>query len=107
MSDYLTVDHYINDLILQVIVSSPGQVRVDWGDGTPVQTVAATSSTPHTYAKAGNYPVTVTGHSGLRSSFAIVAGSPLPAWDATKVAENVQGPIDDLAAIGATTGKLG
>jgi hypothetical protein len=106
--DYLKVDHYMaGPLICQVIVTSPAQVRVDWGDGSPVQTVGATSSTPHTYAKAGNYRVHVTGHSGLHSGFAVVAGSPLPAWDASNVADKLQGPKDDLAAIVGTTGVVG
>jgi hypothetical protein len=30
-----------------------------------------------------------------------------PAWDAAKVAENIQKPIDDAAAIAATTSRLG
>jgi hypothetical protein len=109
--DYLSVSHSVEgvpgDLILQVIVTASGPARVDWGDSTPVETVGASSSTPHTYARAGNYRVNVTGHSGLHQSFGVVTGSPMPAWDATAVAENVQGPIDDLAAIAATTSRLG
>jgi len=108
MAEHLTVDHHMTgELICQVIVNAPARVRVDWGDGSPVQTVGAVSSTPHTYARAGNYRVNVTGPTGLHSSFAVVAGRPMPAWDATKVAEKVQGPIDDLAAIAGTTGVLG
>jgi hypothetical protein len=108
--DYLSVSHSVEgvpgDLILQVIVTASGPARVNWGDGA-TDTVAASSSTPHTYARAGNYRVNVTGHSGLHQSFGVVMGSPMPAWDATTVAENVQGPIEDAAAIAATTSKLG
>jgi hypothetical protein len=109
--DFLSVSHSVEgvpgDLILQLVVGAPGPVRVDWGDSTLVETVAASSSTPHTYSKAGSYRVNVTGHSGLHQSFGVVMGSPMPAWDATTVAENVQGPIEDAAAIAATTGRLG
>ena len=104
--DYLTVNHHITDLIVQLIVDAPAQCRVDWGDGA-TETVAATSSTPHTYAKPGNFKVTVTGGSGLRQSFSVVAGSPMPAWRAQQVADNVRAPIEDAASIAATTSRLG
>ena len=109
--DVLIVNHSVEgapgDLILQLVVTASGPVRVDWGDASAIERVAASSSTPHTYAKPGSYRVNVTGPTGLHSSFGIVMGRPMPAWDATKVAENVQGPLDDLAAIAATTSKLG
>jgi hypothetical protein len=107
--DSLYVDWSIptpGGLILQVVVSAPAQCTVAWGDGA-VETVAATSSTPHTYAKAGNYRVNVTGANGLSQSFGVTVGSPMPAWDATKVRDKLEGPVEDAAVIGRTTGRVG
>ena len=82
--------------------------KVDWGDGTAIQAVASGSPlATHTYAKAGTYKVAVKAND-TGSTQTITVGAPAyPAWDAQKVHENVQGPQEDLAAIGATTGRVG
>ena len=107
MSESLTVDHHwTSDNILQVIVSASGPVRIDWGDSTPVETVAAVSSNPHTYSKAGNYKVQVLGPTGLRHRFGVVAGRPMQAHRVTKGAEKRQELMADSIALAHTTGVL-
>jgi hypothetical protein len=134
MSESLTVSHDMGaDLILQLVVSASGPVRVSWGDGSAVETVAAVSSTPHTYSKAGGYKVQVVGPSGLSQAFSVVAGKPLkmwnaqavrdnraaprqdaaamagrmPAWRAKRVRDKRAAPLADAAAVGATTSRIG
>jgi hypothetical protein len=108
MTESLTVDHHMTaDNIVQLDVTASGPCRVDWGDASAVQTVAATSSTPHTYTNDGNFRVNVVGPNGLAQSFAVVAGKPFPMWDSRKMSEHLQGPTLDAVAIGATTSRIG
>ena len=81
--------------------------RIDWGDGTVEQRASGATSGTHDYAKAGFYKVQVKAND-TGSTQVVEAGAPAyPAWDARKVRENVAGPLEDAAAIGATTGRLG
>ena len=82
--------------------------KIDWGDGTAIeQRASGASSGTHDYAKAGFYKVKVKAND-TSSTQTITAGAPaMPAWNAEKVREARQGPQEDLAAIGATTGRLG
>lgn len=41
---------------------------VDWGDGTPTESVSTTAPSPHTYATAGTYDVTVTPDVGAKTA---------------------------------------
>jgi hypothetical protein len=107
MSEYLTVSHSVAGLTLTVDTDCQAPCRIEWGDGsTSINIAAGTSSTPHTYARDGNYKVRVYG-GGLSHSFSVVMGSPMPAWDAANVSDHRMDSIQDAAAIGATTSVLG
>jgi hypothetical protein len=64
--------------------ASPQPVRVDWGDGS-VQTLASgfTNPTTHTYAKVGNYEVSVQGNE-VRATQMVPVGDQLRAYDPDK-----------------------
>ena len=76
------VDSPVSALILRLSIANDGDSWeprfkmntgtgvVDWGDGTPTESVGATAPSPHTYATAGTYDVTVTPDEGAKTATA-------------------------------------
>jgi PKD repeat protein len=81
--------------------------RVDWGDGTPIQSVAGGSPlATHTYVKAGFYKVTVACNNSTSNQTLRVGSPAYPAPGATF--ERTQEVLrEDTAAVLGTTSKLG